>query len=81
MTITHTVEIACSPENVFAYLDEVTRHPEWQEGLVSTGVVTEGPLRVGSKIAEVRRLGGREQAVTLRDHRARTAADLRVSRP
>jgi uncharacterized protein YndB with AHSA1/START domain len=64
MTITHTVEIACSPENVFAYLEDVARHPEWQEGLVSTGVVTEGPVRVGSKIAEVRRLGGREQAVT-----------------
>jgi uncharacterized protein YndB with AHSA1/START domain len=64
MTITHTVEIARSPEDVFAYLDDVARHPEWQDGLVSTRVVTEGPLRVGSKIAEVRKLGGREQAVS-----------------
>jgi uncharacterized protein YndB with AHSA1/START domain len=64
MTITHTIEIARSPEDVFAYIDQVARHPEWQDGLVSTRVVTEGPLRVGSKIAEVRKLGGREQRVT-----------------
>ena len=31
---------------------------------MSTRVVTEGDLRVGSKIAEVRKLGGREQAVS-----------------
>lgn len=64
MTITHTIEIARSPEDVFAYIDQVARHPEWQDGLISARVVTEGPLRVGSKIAEVRKLGGREQKVT-----------------
>jgi uncharacterized protein YndB with AHSA1/START domain len=64
MTITHTIEIARSPEDVFAYIDQVARHPEWQDGLISTRVITEGPLRVGSKVAEVRKLGGREQKVT-----------------
>ena len=64
MTVSHTIEIARSPEDVFAYIDEVTRHPEWQDGLVSARLVTEGPVQVGSKIAEVRKIGGREQAIS-----------------
>ena len=64
MGVSHTIEIARSPEEVFAYIDEVTRHPEWQDGLVSARLVTEGPLRVGSQIAEVRKIGGREQAIS-----------------
>ena len=64
MAIRHTIEIARSPEDVFAYIDQVTRHPEWQESLVSARLVTEGPLRVGSKIAEVRKVGPREQAAS-----------------
>ena len=80
MTITHSVEIARSPEDVFAYIDQVARHPEWQDGLVSTRVVTEGTSRgvEGRGGAEARRTRAGGQ---LRDHRARPAADLCVSRP
>src|SRR5579862_7589481 len=58
--ITSTVEIARTPEEVFAYIDEVTRHGEWQEGLLSARLDTDGPVRVGSRVTEVRKIGGRE---------------------
>jgi hypothetical protein len=33
--IRQSIEIARSPEDVFAYLNELSRHPEWQKSLVS----------------------------------------------
>ena len=34
--VTNSIEIARRPEEVFAYIDHVDRHPEWQEKLVSS---------------------------------------------
>jgi hypothetical protein len=62
--ISSTIEIARSPEDVFAYLDEVTRHGEWQDGLISAHLDTNGPVGVGSKVTEVRKLGGREMTMS-----------------
>jgi uncharacterized protein YndB with AHSA1/START domain len=62
--IATSVEIARSPEDVFAYITDVSRHPEWQEGLVSAGLETEGPLRVGSRAVHRRKLGLGTVAVT-----------------
>jgi len=62
--ISSTIEIARSPEDVFAYLDEVTRHGEWQDGLISAHLDTDGPVGVGSKVTEVRKLGGREMKMS-----------------
>ena len=56
-SIATSVEIARSPEDVFAYITDVPRHPEWQEGLVSAAVETEGPVRVGSRVVHRRKLG------------------------
>ncbi len=61
--ITHSIEIARRPEEVFAYLDDLARHGEWQEQLVSVRIDTEGPTRVGTRVVERRRMGGREQAI------------------
>jgi hypothetical protein len=61
----HSVEIARRPEDVFAYLDDFTRHGEWQANLVSARVDTEGPVRVGTRVTEVRRMGKREQPVSI----------------
>jgi uncharacterized protein YndB with AHSA1/START domain len=58
-----TVEIARRPEEVFAYLDEVTRHDEWQEQIVSIRLQTEGPTRVGTRVSETRKLGGSKQEI------------------
>ena len=63
MAFTSSVEIARSPEDVFAYLDQLSRHGEWQEQLVSVRVETEGPTRVGTTATSVRKVGGREQTI------------------
>ena len=60
--IATSVEIARSPEDVFAYIADFPRHPEWQEGLVSVTVETEGPSRVGTRVVHRRTLG--PQSVT-----------------
>jgi uncharacterized membrane protein len=56
--IVESVEIGRSPQEVFAYLDDWERHSEWQEQLVSVKVETEGPIGVGSRIVETRRVPG-----------------------
>lgn len=62
--IKNTIEIARSPEDVFAYVDDLSRHGEWQPLIVSVHVETDGPTRVGTRATEVRRIGRREEAVT-----------------
>lgn len=64
VAIKKTVEIARRPEEVFAYLDDLARHGEWQAQLVSVHVDTDGPTRVGTKATETRRMGRREQTGT-----------------
>jgi hypothetical protein len=59
--ITHSIDIARRPEDVFAYLDEFERHGEWQSQIVTAEVETDGPVRVGTRVREARNIGGREQ--------------------
>lgn len=56
--IKHSIEINRSAEDVFAYLDHVDRHNEWQSQLVSTTVETDGPTRVGTRVVERRIIPG-----------------------
>ena len=56
--IVESVEIARSPQDVFAYLDDLGRHGEWQEQIVDVKVETEGPTRVGSRATDTRRVPG-----------------------
>ena len=62
--IVHSVEIARSPEEVFAYLDDLERHGEWQSQIVSSRRETDGPTGVGTRATDVRRVPGRTQSVT-----------------
>jgi uncharacterized membrane protein len=62
--IRDSVEIARRQEEVFAYLDDLTRHSEWQDQLESVTLETEGPTRVGTRARERRRIGGRMQEQT-----------------
>lgn len=62
--IRETVEITRRPEDVFAYIDDLGRHGEWQESIVSAHVDTDGPTRVGTQVTEVRRMGKREMTIT-----------------
>lgn len=61
---THSVEIARSPQDVFAYLDDLSRHGEWQEQIVSVHVETEGPTRVGTRARQTRRVPGGPRTYT-----------------
>ena len=59
--IAHSIEIDRRPEDVFAYLDQLERHGEWQSQIVSTRVETSGPVGVGTRVREIRKVGGRER--------------------
>jgi uncharacterized protein YndB with AHSA1/START domain len=59
--IEHSIEIDRRPEEVFAYLDQPERHGEWQNQIVSAELETNGPVGVGTRVREIRRIGGREQ--------------------
>jgi uncharacterized membrane protein len=56
--IKHSIDINGSAEEVFAYLDQLERHSEWQRSLVSAKVETEGPTRVGTRAVERRKVPG-----------------------
>ena len=62
--IRESIEISRRPEDVFAYLDDLARHGEWQEQIVSVRVDTDGPTKVGTRATETRKIGGREQTMT-----------------
>ncbi len=44
-----SIVIARPPAEVFAYMDDVSREPEWQPGLRSATQEPEGPTEVGTK--------------------------------
>jgi len=62
--IVSSIEIARSPEDVFAYVDDLSRHGEWQDEIISTRVETEGPTRVGSRATDKRRVPGGPRDIT-----------------
>jgi carbon monoxide dehydrogenase subunit G len=57
------VEIARSPEDVFAYLIDVANLPVWQSGVHSAEL--EGEPHAGARIRESRHMLGRELQTTL----------------
>jgi uncharacterized protein YndB with AHSA1/START domain len=63
-SIIHSIEIARSPQDVFAYLDQVERHAEWQDQLVSAKADTDGPTRVGTRVTETRKVPGGNREMT-----------------
>jgi uncharacterized membrane protein len=62
--ITETVEIAKSPPEVFAYLEDLRRHDEWQTQIENVEVLTEGRTRVGTRARDTRRVPGGRREVT-----------------
>jgi len=70
--IVDTIEIDRTPEDVFAYVDDLSKHGEWQTQIVSVQVDTEGPTRVGSRATDKRRLPGgiRDISYEITEHEA-----------
>jgi uncharacterized membrane protein len=62
--IVQSIEIARRPEEVFAYLDELERHGEWQDQIVSVKRETPGPTGVGTRATDTRKMGGRTVEMT-----------------
>ena len=58
--ITYSVEIARRPEDVFAYLSDVSRFPEWQENVVSAGVEGDS-MKQGARLTMTRKVGHRRR--------------------
>jgi carbon monoxide dehydrogenase subunit G len=55
-----TIEVARTPEDVFAYLTNVSNLPSWQSGVRSAQIEDAGPPRAGARIRESRHMLGRE---------------------
>jgi uncharacterized protein YndB with AHSA1/START domain len=62
-----SIEVARPPEQVFSYVTDPARLPEWQENLLSSRLEGGGAVAVGSRITQTRRIGiGRiERTMTL----------------
>jgi carbon monoxide dehydrogenase subunit G len=53
-----SLEIARTPQVVFAYLTDVSKLSEWQSSAVSASA--DGPVRLGARIRERRKFAGRD---------------------
>jgi Polyketide cyclase / dehydrase and lipid transport len=62
--IVESIEVGRSPEDVFAYVGDLSRHGEWQGQIVDVRVETDGPTRVGSRATETRRVPGGPRKLT-----------------
>jgi len=62
--ITASIEIARPPEDVFAYIDDLSRHSEWQGQIREVTVLTEGPTRVGTRARDKRKVPGGVRDIT-----------------
>jgi len=60
-----TIEVARTPEDVFAYLTDVSNLPAWQSGVHVAQIEDAGQPRVGARIRESRHMLGRELDTTL----------------
>ena len=63
-SLTHSVEIDRSPEDVFRYVTDPSRFSEWQDQVVSARRLDDGAMDTGSRISLTRRMGKREQTMT-----------------
>src|SRR5437870_1915834 len=78
--VTGSIEIARAPGEVWAYIDDIGRHSEWQERLVSVEVETPGPTRVGTRAVSTRRVPGgpRKFVYEMTEHDPPNRASFRV---
>jgi len=60
--ITASIEISRPPQDVFDYVNDLDRHTEWQSGLVSVEVESEGPTQKGTRARETRKVPGGKQS-------------------
>jgi uncharacterized protein YndB with AHSA1/START domain len=62
--IVESIEINRPPEEVFAYLDDLERHGEWQQDIVNSRRETPGPTGVGTRATDKRKVPGGPRDIT-----------------
>jgi uncharacterized protein YndB with AHSA1/START domain len=62
--IVSTIDVDRPPEEVFSYVTDPSRFPEWQKGVVSGHMDGKGPPGVGSRCVTTRRIGFAERPAT-----------------
>jgi uncharacterized protein YndB with AHSA1/START domain len=63
-SIVSSIEIARAPEDVFQYVTDPSRLPDWQESAVDARLEGGGPPAVGSRVVVTRRIGRGERPMT-----------------
>ncbi len=78
--ISESIEIDRRPEEVFAYLDDVKRHGEWQEQIVDVQPQGDEPMGVGKRVRETRRVPGGDRSMTyeITEHDSPRKSSFRV---
>jgi len=56
--VERSARIPASPEKVFDFVSDLDRLPDWQSGIVSADLTSNGPIGVGSTALVMRRLMG-----------------------
>jgi uncharacterized protein YndB with AHSA1/START domain len=62
--IVSNIEIARTPEGVFAYVTDPSRFAEWQDDVVSVRMAEGSPPSLGSRFTTTRRIGRVERTMT-----------------
>jgi len=64
MAVTGSVEIKRSPQEVFVYLADPSRRPEWQEAVERIEMVEGTPEGLGARVRETRTIQGTARTFT-----------------
>ena len=62
--ITSSIDIERPQTEVFAYLEQLDRHAEWQQALTSVRLEGAGPVGVGTRAIETRKVPGGQREST-----------------
>ncbi|MFF6916750.1 SRPBCC family protein [Streptomyces sp. NPDC012466] len=63
--IRESIDVDCRPEEVYQYVMDASRMPEWQLSAVSAERLDEGPVGVGTKVRVTRHVGRRVMPMTM----------------
>ncbi|MEU1852100.1 SRPBCC family protein [Streptomyces sp. NPDC019990] len=64
-TIRQTIDVDRRPEDVYDYVTDAPRMPEWQLSAVSAERLDEGPFGIGSRVRVTRHMGNRVMPMTM----------------
>ncbi len=59
MASVYTIQVNAKPEDAFAYVSDLTKHPEWSGTPLKVEAVSDGPAAEGSEYRSVGRMIGK----------------------